>query len=323
MLMKQSILLASTAIIAASALTIEEQFCGAGATSATCPVQPYNFFSQQSIDLLSLVSPVNSPIYGAYPVVVGEDDVPKNNIILFSTNNAAIDCTTSRAILFESGGDATALSNIMLSQNGPSSCLANFSMQITTTDLQKTLHLALAISDDIKSATPALGVQFMAPIVAGSLPLHVWTSIKDPYSATGAITQLNIKINANPMINETCLSQAAANNGEFHFQFVKPNDVIDPACKFPTENIVINTNDDTVFMEKLLAQTEYWGCANEVSYANNVMTFLIKVLPDFDGCTYYNHYTYSPYLYNIFIQYVFVQGPYGMVVETVTTVQDV
>lgn len=138
-------------------------------------------------------------------------------------------------------------------------------MQITTTDLQKSLHLVLAISDNIKSVTPALGVQISTAIVAGSLPLHIWTSIKSPVDNTGAITQLNINVLGNPMFNTTCLSQAAANNNEFHFQFVKPNDVIDPACKFNTENIVINTNDDTVFMEKELAQMEYWPCAHEVS----------------------------------------------------------
>ena len=311
-----------TLIVAASALTIEEQFCGSGATNLSCPVQPYNFFTQQTIDLLSPVSPVNSSLYGAYPVVVGEHDVAKNNFIFYSTNNAAINCTTSRALLFEVGGGDQVLSDIMLSQHGTTSCLANFSMQITTTDLHKSLHLALAVSEDIKSVTPGLGIQISTAIVAGSLPLHVWTSEKDPASTTGAITQLSIQINGNPMFNTSCLSQAAANNDEFHFQFVKANDVIDPACRFGTENIVINTNDNTVYMEKLMSQQDYAPCSHDYNYANNVLTFLMKVLPDFDSCNYYEHHSYEPYLYNIIITYTFEQNEYGWVVVTTTTVED-
>ena len=307
-----------------TALSIEEQFCGAGATASTCPVQPYNFFTQRTIDLVNPNSPVTSSIYGQYDAVVAVGNAVKNNFIFFSTNNAPIDCSSSRGLLFEMGrDDAMPLSNVVLTQNAASSCLANFSMQITTTDLHKTLHFALAVAPAIKAVTPSLGVLIAAPIVAGSLPLHVWTSINDPKATTGVVTQLNIQINSNPMINETCLLQAAANAGEFHLQFIRPNEEISPSCKFGAENIVVNTNDGTVFMQKLLLQTEFWGCAHKVSYANNVLTFLIKVLPDFDGCTYYNHYTYSPYLYNIFIEYVFVQNEYGTVVETVTTVQDV
>ena len=309
-------------IVSTSALTVEEQFCGSGTTSGSCPVQGYDFFTQQSIDLLSPVSPVNSAIYGAYPVVVAEHDVAKNNFIFYSTNNAPIDCTTSRALLFEVGGHEETLSDITLSQHGTTSCLANFSMKITTTDLQKSLHLVLAISDDIKSVSPALGVQISTAIIPGSLPLHIWTSIPSITDNAGAITQLNINVLANPMFNTTCLSQAAADNNEFHFQFVKPNDVIDPACKFSTENIVINTNDGTVFMETELSQMLYSPCSYDFSYANNVLTFLMKVLPDFDGCSYYDEHQYDAYLYNIFITYTFEQTEYGTVVVTTTTVED-
>lgn len=319
--LKSTILVAFLAAV--KALTIEEQFCGAGATQATCPTQAYNFFQQQSIDLVNPNSPVNSPIYGSYAAAIDVNNAAKNNIFFFSGNGAAIDCTTARALLFESGGNGQALADITLTQNTATSCLANFTLQITTTDLQKILHFVLAVSDDIKTATPTLGVQFGTPIVAGSLPLHAWTSIKTPGFVTDVTTQLSIQINANAMINATCLSQAAASNGEFHFQFIKPNDVVDPACKYGTTGIVINTNDNTVFMERQLDQISYWGCAHEVTFANNILTFLMKVRPDFDGCSYYNHYSYDDYLYNIFIEYVFVQGPFGTIVERVTTTQDV
>lgn len=315
------LLVAATSQLALG-LTIEEQYCGAGATQATCPMQTYNFFQQQTIDLVNPNSPVNSALFGSYAAVIDVDNAAKNNLFFFSNNNAPIDCPTARAFLFESGGDGTVLADIQLTQNTASSCLADFNLQITTTDLSKILHFVLAVSDDIKAQTSTLGLSFGSAIVGGSLPLHAWTSINTPNTITDVTTQLSIQINANAMINATCLSQAAANNGEFRFQFVKANEVIDPACKYQTTGIVINNNDNTVFMEKSLTQTEYWSCAKEVTYVNNRLTFLMQVKPDFVGCTYYEHPSYDDYLYNIYIDYIFVQGPFGMFVERVRSTED-
>lgn len=296
------------------ALLIEEQFCGVG---ESCPIQDYNFLNQQSI---SLNTPsVTSPIYGAYETVVGVDNIAKNNYIFFSGNNAVIDCTKSMALLFEVDGSALPLSNVSLSQFGTTSCLANFSMAISTVDLQKNLHFVLAVHEDIASVTGSLGIQISTGIVPGSRPLHVWVSTPDPNSDTGIKLSLNIQINAFPMIAAGCMDTG----GGLNLQFLKANDVLDPACKFTPETVVVNTADGTVFLEKTLTQSQYWACANSVSFSNSVLTFLLKAVPDFDSCEYYHHHSYSPHLMSVFIQYILTQGPFGLILQQVTTTLDI
>lgn len=303
-------------ISVSDALVIEEQFCGAGATALSCPIEDYDFFTQQ---LIALAASPGAQVNGIYNTVAGVDNIAKNNFIFFSSTNAVLDCTTSRALLFEVDGNDLPLANVPLSQFGTTSCLANFSMAISTTDLQKDLHFVLAVHDNIATATSSLGVQISTAIVPGTRPIHVWVSNPDANSATGIQISLNIKINAFPMIAAGCLETPTGLN----LQLMKANDVVDSACAFIPETVVINAGDGTVFLEKTLTQTQYWACANSVTFQNSILTFLQKVVPSFDGCDYYEHHSYNPYLFNVFIEYILSQGQFGMVLTQSTTTADI
>lgn len=304
-------------------LTVEEQFCGPNANRSSCPVQDYDFLTQQTIGLAIPNSPVSSALYGEYAAAIGMGDVPKNNFIFFSGNNAVIVCSTSKALLFEVGAtDMFALAEVALTQYAPTACLANFSMAISTVDLQKTLQFVLAVHDDIKTVTNSLGIQISVSVVPGSHPIHVWTSVNTANTATSVDINLNIKINAFPMINTTCLSTAAAANDELTFQLIRKNDVIVRACKFVADGVIVDPVAGTVAMTFTLTQSQYWSCSNSVGFANSILTFLIKVQPNFLGCTYYEHPYYADYLFNVFVEYVFVQGPFGMIIERERTVAD-
>lgn len=295
---------------------MEVDICG----GVACAIQAYNFFTQQSIDLTVSNSAVTSPNYGSLAAVIAVDNAVKNNVIFFSENNAAVTCSNSRALMYESQGtDSLPLSNVALTQIGPTSCLANFSMAISTVDLQKTLHFALAVDPSMAATTPSLGISLSTPIIPGSRPVHIWVGEPDPATSSGILVSLNIKINAFPMIAPGCLSTTTGLN----LQLLQANDVVAPQCKFTPETAVINTIDNTVFLQKMLTQTEYWSCANEFSFPNSVLTFLLKVVPTFDGCTYYEHHSYNPYLFNVFVQYTFTQGPFGLVISQSTTTMDI
>jgi hypothetical protein len=286
------------------ALSATQQVCGNG---TPCTASSINLLITQKF---SLSTPLSSNLFttehfGNFNKIVFQNNALKNNMVFFTTRSSSITCTGSKGLIFEHNGDYRVLSEVIFTQSSATSCTLNFNKKISSTDLQKSITLVLAIGSGISSRVSEIDFLVTDAIIPAVLPNHVWSIKPNPLIHMGISIDLNIQSLNNNDLGCTLTGSQSNYKIQLADSMFIPNAV---SCQFMASSVTtLSTNSWRAQFN--MNQISYWGCSKQYSFLNQIHNYKMKIKPIISGCSYYENYpTYNPQVY---IYQQVVKGPFG------------
>lgn len=278
-----------------------QQFCETG---SPCTVGNVNFLNQQSFVVPSS-GVVNTARYGTgYRVALRQLNMIRNNFVLFSSGSA-VDCSGSRAFIFESSAPigAKALANVEWENRNDFACNINFTLKVSSVSMNKQfLDLVLAVDPKI---TVPLNIAFQEPIRPGVMPLHFWNVATDTSLYSPNFRPIKVTLNVQQpsglkfVTPETCDPISALVRQNSRLVLYRQDGVVfEPNCKvFPTTSVMTSSN--SYRNEYIMPMQQYFACSLWTFSNGNFTLPMSAQLELHPSCTYVEELEYPRFNFNV------------------------